>query len=404
MAWLMTTDRFAKMREVYTEAAALAPALRARFEAAGFSPDRLHAVEDLNRLAVLKKERLMELQQLQPPFAGYLACRPEEIGHIYVSPGPIFEPSLVSDASGHGMDLMFAAAGIGPGDLVLNTWSYHLVPAGLLFDRGARAVGATVIPGGTGASELQAEIMLKLGITAFVGSTAFFVTLIERLEAMGRVLPQDWKLRHAFIGGEFGDWAAKRRQLEQRYGVSTWSCYGTADFGLIGFERRGESGYRIHGDRYVQICDPETGVPVAQGEPGEIVVTTLARGWPMIRFGTGDVAVALEAFPDGGVSRITPLQGRVGTAVKVREIFIYPAHVESLVRQIDGLERAAFSVTRAGSRDEVTGLVVLAPGADIERVETELRQAFPAITRLRLDHVRHVGAEEIGDRLIVDNR
>jgi phenylacetate-CoA ligase len=404
MARLMTGDRFEKMREVYAEAVALAPALRARFEAAGFSPERLHSVEDLNRLTILKKERLMELQQLQPPFAGYLACKPEEIGHIYVSPGPIFEPSLVSDASGHGMDHMFAAAGIGPGDLVLNTWSYHLVPAGLLFDRGARAVGATVIPGGTGASELQAEVMLKLGVTAYVGSTAFFVTLIERLEAIGRTLPQDWKLRHAFISGELGDWAAKRRHLERRYGVTTWSCYGTADFGLIGFERRGESGYRIHSDRYVQICDPETGVPVPLGTPGEIVVTTLVRGWPMIRFGTGDVSVAIEASADGGVSRITPLQGRVGAAVKVREIFVYPAHVESLVRQIDGLERAAFSVTRPGSRDEITGRIVISAGADRQRIERELRQAFFVITRLRLDHVEHVGEDGIEDKPIVDHR
>ena len=194
-------DRFKRMREVYAETVALAPALRAPFEAAGLSPEGLQSVDDLNRLAVLKKERLMELQQLQPPFAGYLACRPEEIGHIYVSPGPIFEPSLVSDASGHGMDLMFAAAGIGPGDLLLNTWSYHMVPAGLLFDQGARAVGATVIPGGTGASELQAEVILKLGVTGYVGSTAFFMTLIERLEATGHRLPDAWKLKHAFIGG-----------------------------------------------------------------------------------------------------------------------------------------------------------------------------------------------------------
>src|SRR5947207_2281112 len=110
----MTDDRFKRMREVYTGAVALAPALRARFEAARLSPEALQSVEDLNRITVLKKEGLMELQQLQPPFAGYLACRPEEIGHIYVSPGPIFEPSLASDISGHGMDLMFAAAGIGP--------------------------------------------------------------------------------------------------------------------------------------------------------------------------------------------------------------------------------------------------------------------------------------------------
>jgi phenylacetate-CoA ligase len=400
----MIDDRFKRMREVYTEAVALAPALRARFEAAGLSPGQLQSVEDLNRLAVLKKERLMELQQLQPPFAGYLACRPDEIGHIYVSPGPIFEPSLASDISGHGMDLMFAAAGIGPGDIVLNTWSYHLVPAGLLFDRGARAVGATVIPGGTGASELQAEIMLKLGVTAYVGSTAFFMTLIERLEAMGHALPDGWQLRHAFISGELGDWAAKRRYLEQRYALSTWSCYGTADFGLIGFERRGEAGYLIHSDRYVQICDPGTGAPVAPGEPGEIVVTTLTQGWPMIRFGTGDVSVAIETFADGGASRIAPLQGRVGAAVKVREIFIYPAHVESLVRQIDGLQRAALSITRAGSRDEVTALIGIFPGADAPRIESELRQAFSAITRLRLDHVKHAGEHEIQQQLIVDHR
>jgi phenylacetate-CoA ligase len=400
----MVEDRFTRMREVYGEAVALAPALRARFAQAGLSPDELTSSDALNRLPVLKKERLMELQQTEPPFAGYLACRPEEIGHIYASPGPIFEPSLAADKSGHGMNMMFAAAGIGPGDIVLNTWSYHLVPAGLLFDQGARAVGATVIPGGTGASELQAEIMLKLGVTAVVSSTAFFITLIERLEAMGHQLPQAWKLRHAFLGGELGDWTRKRRRMEQRYAIETWSCYGTADFGLIGFERSGETGYRIHGDRYVQICDPTTGHPVPPGEPGEIVVTTLSRGWPMIRFGTGDVSVALEFSKDGGVSRIAPLQGRAGAAVKVREIFFYPAHAERLVREIDGIARAAFTVSRNANRDEITGLIALAPGIDVTQVEDKLRQAFSSITRLRLDHIKYVAADEIGDKMIVDQR
>ena len=116
----MADDRFQRMREVYGEAVTLAPALRARFAQAGLSPQDLASSEALDRMPVLKKERLMELQQADPPFAGYLACRPEEIGHIYASPGPIFEPSLAADKSGHGMDMMFAAAGIGPGDLVLN--------------------------------------------------------------------------------------------------------------------------------------------------------------------------------------------------------------------------------------------------------------------------------------------
>jgi len=273
-----------------------------------------------------------------------------------------------------------------------------------LFDQGARAVGATVIPAGTGASELQADIILKLGVTACVGSTAFFFTLIERLEAMGHALPQGWKLRHAFLGGELGDWAGKRRQLEQRYQVKTWSCYGTADFGLIGYEQRGEAGYRIHDDRYVQICDAATGDPVPPGESGEIVVTTLACGWPMIRFGTGDVSVALEHLPDGGVGRIAPLQGRVGAAVKVREIFIYPAHAERLVREVEGIARAAFAVTRVGNRDEITGLIVLSPGTRAAQVEDKLRQAFSSITRLRLDHIKYVGVDEIGDQLVIDQR
>jgi phenylacetate-CoA ligase len=211
-------------------------------------------------------------------------------------------------------------------------------------------------------------------------------------------------MREDRFGGELGDWAGKRRRLEERYAIETWSCYGTADFGLIGFERRGEIGYRIHGDCYVQICDPGTGHPLPPGESGEIVVTTLARGWPMIRFGTGDVSVALELLEDGGISWIAPLQGRVGAAVKVREIFIYPAHAERLVREIDGIARTAFTVSRNANRDEITGLVALAPGTSAVQVEDKLRQAFSSITRLKLDQIKYVGADEIGDKPIVDQR
>lgn len=380
-------DRFTQMRAVYAEACDLAPALRKRFSAADISAEMLTDGPSLTRLPVLKKERLLELQQLEPPFAGFLACKPEEIGHIYVSPGPIFEPSLGDDRGGHGMDMMFASAGLGPGDLALNTWSYHLVPAGLLFDRGLRAVGAGVIPGGVGASELQADLLLKLPVTAFLGSTSFFFTLIERLESLGHDLPRAWQLRHAFLGGEFGDWQAKRDHLEQRFGLKTWSCYATADFGLIGYERASEAGYHIHPERYVQICDPETGDVLPAGLAGEIVVTTLTRGWPMIRFGTGDVSSMLEAAEDGGATRIAPLQGRVGMAVKAREIFIYPSHVEMLSRRVPGLERAALEIHRHGTREEITARILLSPGADPSQVTTALRTTFPRLTRLQLDHV-----------------
>jgi phenylacetate-CoA ligase len=391
-------DRFAAMSAVYAAAIARAPGLRARFDAAGLSASDLADARGLNRLPVLKKERLMEMQRDNPPFAGFLAAAPEELGHIFVSPGPIFEPLLANDTAGHGMATMFAAAGIGRGDVALNTWSYHLVPAGLLFDRGLRAVGATVIPGGVGASELQAELLITLGATTFLGSTAFFLTLVERLEGSGRTLPQDWRLKHAFLGGELGDWAAKRRQIETRYGVRTWSCYATADFGLIGYEIDGESGYRIHPDRYVQVCNPETGVPLPLGEPGEVVVTTLTPGWPMIRFGTGDVATVIEAAADGGAERISSLQGRVGAAVKAREIFIYPGHVPVLIARVDGLERLALTVSRPEARDMITARVLIGEGADGDVVEDALRAAFASVTRLNLDRVERIAdAGAFGD-------
>jgi phenylacetate-CoA ligase len=211
-------------------------------------------------------------------------------------------------------------------------------------------------------------------------------------------LPRDWRLRHAFLGGEFGDWAAKRHRLEQRYAVRTWSCYATADFGLIGYEEDGRDGYRIHPDRYVQVCDPASGAPLPPGEAGEIVVTTLVRGWPMIRFGTGDVTVVLETAADGGAERIAPLQGRTGGAVKAREIFIYPGHVAMLTERVAGLARVALVVSRQASRDVITARILLAPGADGDVVESDLRAVFPVITRLTLDRIERVAdAAAFGD-------
>lgn len=398
--------RFDRLRRVYAEAERRAPALAARFREAGLSAADLVDGAALARLPVLKKERLVELQAADPPFAGFLACDAAELGHVFVSPGPIFEPSLADDGSGHGMDVMFRAAGVGPGDLALNTWSYHLVPAGLLFDRGLRAVGATVIPSGTGNTELQAELLTTLGPSVFLGSTAYFATLVSAVEAGGRQLPAEWKLRHAFLGGEFGDWSAKRAAIESRFGLRTWSCYATADFGLIGYEVEGETGYRIHEDRHVAICDPETGAPLEPGEPGEIVVTTLSRGWPMIRFGTGDVARAVEIEEGGFVARITPLEGRVGAAVKVREIFVYPKHVEALAAGLDRVEEARVAVQESGGRDEIT--VELLGSAETGGADRDSRvvEAFRRLTRLRPDRVHWVAstAEFTIDRPLADLR
>ena len=379
--------RFEALRRVQQIAYERASAIRAVYERAGMTPQALHHADDLARLPVTSKDQLLALQREAPPFGGFLAVEESAIRRIFASPGPIYEPQLHDDRSGHGFAQVFQLAGIGPGDRVLNTWSHHLVPAGLLLDDGVAATGATAVPSGPGSSEQQAQLVLELGVTCICASTAFFVTLVETLERLGHKLPAAWKVRTAMLGGEMGDWLGKRRRLEQRYGIRTFSAYATGDFGVVGYEVPESEGYVIHPERLLQICDPHTGVPLPLGQPGEIVVTTLNEGWPLVRFGTGDVAVGLDESKDGCVARIGPLLGRVGQGVKVREVFVYPRNVEELMIRVPAIERAQLLIRREGNRETVVLRTQLKPGATPESVSQELEQAFRQATRLKLDAV-----------------
>ena len=363
------------------EAATHAPALSARLAAAGLSPADLAEPGALDRLPVLAKSTLMAEQAARPPFAGYLGVGIAEVDHVYASPGPIFEPVLKGHGA-HGFDRMFQAAGLGPGDIALNTWSYHLVPAGIVFGEGARATGATVVPSGPGQTELQVQLIHQLGVTAFLGSTAYFETVAALYARTHGGTRGVWPLRRAFLGGEPGDWMAKRRRLETEHGITTHGSYGTADLGLVGYED-GQPGYLCHEDRLVQVCDPATGLPLPAGQPGQLVATTLARGWPMIRFGTGDLCRALAIGADGFVSRMSGIEGRVGDGVKVREIFVYAAHMTALAADLGPGVTAALCVTSEDGVDRLT-LDLCGPSCPEDRV----REAFRRITRLRPDHVR----------------
>ncbi|WP_233491855.1 phenylacetate--CoA ligase family protein [Nioella nitratireducens] len=396
----MSEDIYKDIAQAYAAAAERAPGLKSRFAAAGFDPATVRSLADLSRLPVMKKEELLKLQRANPPFGGFLAADLRDVGRIYVSPGPIFEPSL-SGGGGHGLDLLFRSAGVGAGDIILNTWMYHLVPAGLLFDEAAQAAGATVIPGGVGNTELQAQIIVETGVTSICASTAFFLTLAGKvLETYGR---DAWKVKTAFLGGEMGDWMAKRRRIEADYGVSTWAAYATADLGLVGYEDGGD-GYVVHPDRVVQICDPVSGEQVAHGEPGEVVVTARDASWPMIRFGTGDSAFALESNADGTVSRISALQGRVGAAVKVREIFVYPRVIEEVVIGTPGARAAQAVVARENDRDMIRLSLVLEDGADASAAETAAAETFKLHARIRADEVSIVSELPENAELIINQK
>ncbi len=396
----MSESIYQNIARAYAAAAEKAPGLKSRFAAAGFDPAAVTSLADLSRLPVMKKEELLKIQRENPPFGGFLAADLKDIGRIYVSPGPIFEPALPGSA-GHGLEMLFRQAGVGAGDILLNTWMYHLVPAGLLFDEAAQAAGATVIPGGVGNTDLQAQIIVETGVTAICASTAFFLTLADKvIETYGR---EAWKVKTAFLGGEMGDWMAKRRRIEANYDVSTWAAYATADLGVVAYEDGGE-GYVVHPDRVVQICDPISGEQMPHGEPGEIVVTTRNATWPMIRFGTGDSACALESNEDGSVSRISALQGRVGAAVKVREIFVYPRVIEEVVIATPGVKTAQAVVTREGDRDMIRLSLVLEDGADAAAATAAAAEAFKQHSRIRADAVSVVADLPANADLIVNEK
>ncbi len=393
------SDIYKKIAANYTKAATVASGLKARFDMAEFDPSGISSLAFLSLLPVMKKEELLTLQRENPPFGGFLAADPRELSRIYVSPGPIFEPSLPG-AGGHGLDLLFRSAGVTPDDIMLNTWAYHLVPAGLLFDEAAQAAGATVIPGGVGNRELQAQIIVETGVTCICASTAFFLALADTvIENYGR---EAWKVKTAFLGGEMGDWMAKRRRIEADYGVSTWAAYATADLGLVAYED-GREGYVAHPERIVQICDPLTGAPIAKGETGEIVVTAVDAGWPMIRFGTGDSAYALETAADGRVERISAIQGRVGAAVKVREIFVYPRAIEDVVIAVNGASAAQAVVTRENDRDTIRLQIVLEDGDEKAAIATAA-EAFQKAARIRADSIVLVQSLPEGAELLVNNK
>lgn len=397
---IATTPLSSLVRHAYDAA----PAVRRLLDDAGVAPEAIRDPSDLERLPVTKKETLLEQQRTDPPFGGYCGVSAERLRRIYISPGPLYDLQGEGD-EGLGFKRVFEVAGVGPGDIALNTWSYHLVPAGLAFDEALTAVGATVIPGGVGNAELQAQAIVELGVTVVVASTSFFVTLAETLEEAGHELPRDWKVRLAFLGGEPGDWYGRRRMLEERYSLETISAYGTGDLGMVAWECGREPGYHVLAERIVQICDPETGVLLPDGEVGEIVVTSLNETYPLIRFGTGDAASLLPACPCGHQGpRLSPIAGRVGDSVKVREIFVYPRNLEQLAARIPAVTTARAVVTREGHRDHLLLRVRVSDGTDEAALAESVREAFTAICRLRPDTLEFVRDDLSGEPAVSDRR
>ncbi len=325
-------------------AAAQLGALNAQLARHGMDP--LEDLAGLKALPVLRKADLAARQAEQPPFGGLPVSN---LAHVFQSPGPIYEPGGV----GHDwwrMGRFLHACGIGAGDIVQNCFGYHLTPAGMIFENGARAVGAAVLPAGTGQTELQARAARDVGVTAYAGTPDYLKVILEKADELGYALG----ITRAGVGG--GALFPSLRQYYADRGIACLQCYATADLGNIAYESPAMEGMILDEGVLVEIVTPGTGDPVPEGEVGEVVVTTLNPDYPLIRFATGDLSAILPgASPCGRTNtRIKGWMGRADQTTKIKGMFVRPEQVAQLVARHPEVDRARVIAEREGEMDVMT--------------------------------------------------
>ena len=396
----MTIDE--RLRQQIQHAYDNAPAFRARMDSAQLTPTDIQSASDLEKLPVIPKDDVVQMQQDDPPFGGLLAVPLEELKHIYFSPGPLYEPDAASDDEEDGAAIhAFREAGFGPGDIVLNTLSYHLVPAGVMMDRGLNAVGCTVIPGGVGNSDLQLKMMRDLGVTGYAGTPSFLAALIEKAEGMGLDFKRDFKVTKAFVSAEPLA-ASLRQKLTDEYGIAVANGYGTAELGLLALDKAGNMQMTLMPEPIIEIVDSDTGKRVGPGEVGEVVVTTFNRAYPLIRFGTGDMAINIDPQPGESKQeeRAITLVGRKGEAVKVRGMFVHPNQLRFIAGQLLQTGAVQGVVTRPENRDVLTVRVA----SDKSELEEQFKGALQQVIRVKVDAVEFVESLPEGAPGMVDER
>ena len=344
--------------------AAIARAQAAPGMAAHLKGIEAQAVTDsatLATLPVLRKSTLVAAQAEAPPFGGLSARALNGFEHVFQSPGPIYEPGRTSHDWWR-LGRFLHASGLGEGDIVQNCFSYHLVPAGMMFENAARAVGATVLPAGTGQTELQVIAARDIGATAYAGTPDFLKIILEKAEAMDVRLG----ITKAVVGG--GALFPSLRAFYGSHGITCRQCYATADLGNIAYETDAVDGMVVDEGVIVEIVRPGTGDPVPEGEVGEVVVTSLNPDYPLIRFATGDLSAVLPGVSSCGRTnmRIKGWMGRADQTTKIKGMFVRPEQVAALVAHHDEVHRARVVATRSGEKDVMT-------------VQIETRASNPAL-------------------------
>ncbi|NOY87720.1 MAG: phenylacetate--CoA ligase [Deltaproteobacteria bacterium] len=352
-----------KLRELMAGPWQKAPGFVRRLEDAGLTTDDLTEPGNILKFPVLKKSDFPSIQAAVPPFGGMIAVSPGELRRIYSSPGPIYDPDGRL-ASYYRWERAFAACGFSEGDIVLNCFSYHLTPAGAMFEEGANNLGCAVIPAGIGNSEIQVSVAAHLKANAYVGLPSYLKVLLEKAEETGLSLP----FEKAFVIAEKLS-ESLRTEFQEKNGIHVRQGYGTAEVGAIAYECEEGSGMHLDPTVLVEVLDPETHIPVPAGTPGEVVVTPFNPINALLRFATGDLSsVTLKPCPCGRKSpRLTGILGRVDQVTKVRGLFVYPGQLAEALSGFEEIERFRAVIVRERAMDDMT-------------VEVETRMPLPAHT------------------------
>lgn len=320
---------------------------------AGVDAPSISSRAALAQLPVTRKSELLERQAAQRPqqiFGGFNAIATgHDMPRVFASPGPIYEPESRRPDYWRMARAMYAA-GFRAGELVHNCFSYHFVPAGSMMETGAHALGCTVFAGGTGQTEQQVQAMVDLQPAAYVGTPSFLKIIVEKSREMGIQLPS---LTKAMVSGEA--FPPSLCTWMREHGIDAYQCYGTADLGLIAYETSAREGLVLDEGVIVEIVRPGTGDPVAEGEVGELVITTLNPDYPLIRFGTGDLSAYLPGpCPTGRTNaRIKGWMGRADQTTKVRGMFVHPGQIAQVIQRFPQAGKARLVVRGEMANDSM---------------------------------------------------
>jgi phenylacetate-CoA ligase len=389
-------DLFARLPNLL-RSAMQAPAYAARLN--GIDPATVTSRAALARLPVLRKSELPALHKAAPPFGGFVSKSAGSFARLFTSPGPIFEPEAAHGDPWRGARALHAA-GFRPGDVILNTFSYHLTPGGFIMDASARALGCAVIPAGPGNTEAQFELIEAYRPVGYCGTPDFLKILLDAAQASGRDIAS---IKRALVSGAAFP-PSLQSEIKSR-GIDAYQAFGTADLGMVAFETRAREGMVVNEDLILEIVRPGTGDPVADGDVGEIVVTSLDEAHPWIRLALGDLTAALAGkSPCGRTNmRIRGWLGRADQTTKVKGMFVRPEQIAEIGKRHPALGRLRLVVTRRGEADAMT--LKAESTAPSEALRDDLVATLRAVTKLGGDvELTSPGSLPNDGKVIADER